>query len=1532
MAILFSQPKLKSSQDTRTLDKPTHRQAETSDFEQQQLLIAEALANVSALVTSGLGLDQTLDTILTYLQGVVPFDSATVHLLENGNLRVLSSRGFTEDSNPRLQGNQSDDGIFQAISETRQSLVLDDAGADSRFRTRKDGKPFRGWMGLPLIVRDHVVGYVSLNSLQAGAYDQELARLAQVFANQISIAIENSRLFEAEQVARERALALQDAARLLNLSLTTEEILRGVLTQISRAVEFDTGNIMLLDENQLHIRVCLGYENHLPNGNQDMVRYEIDSTWAAAEVIRLSQPVSLTNVSQNSLWKPVSGLEFINSWLGMPILSREEPIGIINLERTTDRPFSEDEIALVQTFALQSATAIQNARLYEAAGQRAAELEALRQASLKLTSRLDLPEVLDTILESVLHLLPGSNNSHVFLYDAGSDQMTFGAALWADGHRGEPFALPRPHGLTYTVARLGEAVVVQNMRQHPLFEDTPPDWKGAIVGLPLKIQERVVGVMNVSYLSPRRFFERELRLLRLLGDQAAIAIENARLFEQLNAEQRHLGLLYEMSGQLAASLVPDEILTQSIYLITQALDGLLAQAHVYIPDEDRLELRAIYGRLNISVQEINERVDMRLGTGLIGWVAQQQTAVNVPDVLEDERWLFVPGVDEDVRSVICAPVMVRERLLGILSVFHTQKAAFSNDHLDLLQAISQQVGLALTNAMRYAQVERRLMEITLIQSLAETFNQRLELQELLDVVVYQLGERLGYPHVEILLVEAECLVVKSFYGVRPASLETPLTKGIVGRVARSGELALVRDVHLDPDYEECLSQTISELVVPIYVDRVVVGVINIETHRRGQLTGQDRDLVQVLAGQVAIALENAVLYDRVRRHAEDLEKIVVQRTAELAELYELSQKIGYTLSYQEMIRLLISHLRKALNCELVVGGLITDHVKVIYIESARLLAPSAMQILQRFWLSALAIGGITIAPGEEPLVEVVPADPFHVGEDPIEEVGSLLQAPVMVGDRIVGFLIAGSQDVMAFGDDQERILDTFAGQTAAASQRLATMLAAEQKRLADLMEHLPVGVLLLDDDYHLLLANPLGNEIVELLNEDQPEGPLVRLGLQRVEDLIARSSHQIPVTIALDAAPRRIFEAQARPVGMEGRRWVITLREVTQEREYETRIQMQERLATVGQLAAGIAHDFNNIMAAILVYADLLIGDPGLPPVSRERLEIIQQQVERAASLIRQILDFSRRSVMEQSAMDLLPFIKELDKMLRRVMPETIQLELSFKPGNYLVNADPTRLQQALMNLAVNARDALPNGGSLRFVLSKFQLKPDEPAPFKDMPAGEWVCLKIEDDGVGIPPEYLPHMFEPFFTTKPVGQGTGLGLAQVYGIIKQHDGYIDVKSQIGQGTSFLIYLPTLSSPNSHELKTDPPLAFDGGGQKVLVVEDDPATREALQALLEAHSYTVVAASNGVKAVELLEQESDQVVLLVSDVVMPQMGGVALFRIVQQRWPSIKMLFVTGHPLEGENHSLLEAGHVSWLQKPFSVQEFRQAVFALVQGQ
>jgi PAS domain S-box-containing protein len=372
--------------------------------------------------------------------------------------------------------------------------------------------------------------------------------------------------------------------------------------------------------------------------------------------------------------------------------------------------------------------------------------------------------------------------------------------------------------------------------------------------------------------------------------------------------------------------------------------------------------------------------------------------------------------------------------------------------------------------------------------------------------------------------------------------------------------------------------------------------------------------------------------------------------------------------------------------------------------------------------------------------------------------------------------------------------------------------------------------------------------------------------------------------------------------------------------------QEQERLAAIGQLTAGIAHDFNNILTSIIGFAELAGDRPDVPETTQQDLERITQQGRRAARLIRQILDFSRQSVTEKRAIELIPFLNDVLKLLERTIPEDIRLILEIEPGEYTFYADPAQLQRALTNLAINARDAMPGGGVLKFRLSPLTLRPGDTPPYANMPAGDWIALSISDNGLGIPPELQPHLFEPFFTTKAAGQGTGLGLAHVYGIVKQHGGEIGVQSEPGQGATFTLYLPAWSSSPKMLPQADQTETPQGRGEVILLVEDNPSVLEVVKGMLERLNYQVLTATNGQQALEVYHQYEQHVALILTDVTMPELGGVALAHMLHQKHPTLKIVAMTGYPLDAHAKNSLAQSTVTWLQKPLNLHLLAQTIY------
>lgn len=540
---------------------------------------------------------------------------------------------------------------------------------------------------------------------------------------------------------------------------------------------------------------------------------------------------------------------------------------------------------------------------------------------------------------------------------------------------------------------------------------------------------------------------------------------------------------------------------------------------------------------------------------------------------------------------------------------------------------------------------------------------------------------------------------------------------------------------------------------------------------------------------------------------------------------------------------------------------------------------------------------------------------------------SYLCVPILQQDRVLGLLRLDGDQPGEFSQDDAGRLQTLANTVAISLTNARRIQETRQKarQVERILNTVQDGIVLLDEDGRVELANPAAQTYLSLLTNTTAGDPIKSLAGKPIRTVLHPPPegalwHELTL-----AHPQKIFEVASNPFDTEHGGWVLVLRDMTEARKQQQYSQAQERLAMIGQMAAGIAHDFNNIMTIIILYTQMGLKTDDLPENGRQRLGTVLAQSKLAANLISQILDFSRQSEMQRRPVQMLPFMKELSKLLRRTLPENIDLRFNFDEGNYIVNADLTRLQQMVMNLVVNARDAMPDGGPLHLELSQFEIAAGDPIPLPDMETGSWIKLQIIDEGSGIPPENLSRIFEPLFTTKERGKGTGLGLAQVYGIVKQHHGFIDVVSEVGQGATFTIFLPAQESSVISLAETSGLLLSGGGGEQILVVEDDQITREAICAVLETYNYRTTEAANAEEAVRLFEFYGEEVALVLSDMVMPGMNADELLRQLQAKRPEMKMIVITGYPFSETDKTALSEGIVAWIPKPFEVEVLVAAI-------
>lgn len=438
---------------------------------------------------------------------------------------------------------------------------------------------------------------------------------------------------------------------------------------------------------------------------------------------------------------------------------------------------------------------------------------------------------------------------------------------------------------------------------------------------------------------------------------------------------------------------------------------------------------------------------------------------------------------------------------------------------------------------------------------------------------------------------------------------------------------------------------------------------------------------------------------------------------------------------------------------------------------------------------------------------------------------------------------------------------------------------------------------------------PIANPALRVLREGIP----IKLATQTI--LLARDGRGVPIDDS--AAP--ILDDHGNCTGV-----VLVFRDITERQQAEAKVRASEervrqahKMEAIGQLAAGIAHDFNNLLTVINGYSSMLNATREPPNNWQKYVQRILTAGKRAEALTRQLLAFSRRQMLQPRILNLNQTVLDMEQMLGRLLGEHIEIITKLEPTLALVRADPGQIEQVILNLAVNARDAMPAGGTITIQTTNFKVTPEGANLFPELAPGLYTCLTVQDTGIGMNEQVKSHIFEPFFTTKERDKGTGLGLATVYGIIKQSDGHITAQSEVGQGATFSIYLPAVQDQLllTEQVAHLPDLPR--GAETILLVEDEDAVREFAGEVLEVCGYTVLKAHNGVEALDLSRAYAEKLHLLLTDIVMPQMGGWELAERFASHQPMTKILYMSGYTDSSQLNKQIKSGAIHFLVKPFT---------------
>jgi len=686
------------------------------------------------------------------------------------------------------------------------------------------------------------------------------------------------------------------------------------------------------------------------------------------------------------------------------------------------------------------------------------------------------------------------------------------------------------------------------------------------------------------------------------------------------------------------------------------------------------------------------------------------------------------------------------------------------------------------------------------------------------------------------------------------------------------------------------------------------------------------DVLKEVTPFLSSVVENFILFEDLQEYNKNLEKIVAEKTYHLQVLYELSQKIGFELSYGGLFRIVLQYLHKIIDYDIAVSVLWVEPLVEIIVKTRLPLDKEERKRLKDYIIKNSRIGKLKKRMRHKLEMKFIKTHDYS-GNNPHPALpfGSCFTLPLKIKNKVIGEIGVYAIRETRFTVEQKKLVETIVNQGAEAIQKLKIVIDTQMVQLRSLLEGLKEGILLLDEEEEIKYVNSSAKEFSNIIIMEDER--VTHIGenktayyLNQLKDFDSLKEWEIDV----DSPERHLLLTGMKILIGDKTLFIITLRDITNIKITERIIERQQRLSLIGQLVSGIAHDFNNLLTAIIGYSEYALSDIKDRNLSEEALKIILDQGKKASKLVSQLLSFSRKSVAKKELVNLEELISGIEKMGKRILPENIEFNVSLKKGLPNIVGDSALLETVIMNLVVNARDAMTKGGIITLIVDSCRIE-NEKIRIPNVTPGEYIKISIEDNGSGMDNKILERVFEPFFTTKPPGMGTGLGLFQVYGIVKAHNGYIYVNSVKGMGTSVFVYLPIPEKGEKIKIEEKMEKMPLGKGEWILVVEDNPSVMNSLFLTLKSLHYNVLKATNGIDAFNIFRENRDKIDLVLSDFVMPKMGGKDLFFKLKEEKKDIKVICMSGYGVEKELEELKKQGLGGFVQKPFTKKELAQKI-------
>lgn len=1350
---------------------------------------------------SSLDSDQVFGRLAQWIVTAVEATSARVYVwdLQTNVGRLLAqyvgARASASERQSRVGVEQDLGGLsilVTAMKERRWTVyetTTDHDAIDAALREVLRAGAVHSALYLPLVVRERLIGYVEIwETGRIRSWTPDEAHVCQTIANVAASAIDNARLFEVERQRRKVAETVRELAAVISSSLEPQAILESLLDRAAELIPYDSAAVFIAPgklsatgaelSGQLRIAVSRGMP---PEAH--------DSPPGLAEEVLRTRRVSICADARAGVERgtahgpsalPPSGvagqaLDHVRGWLGAPLVVKGSAIGVLTFDSRTPARYRREHAEIAETIANHAAVAIENAQLYQEARQRVAELETLQAVSLEMIQSLDARRVSQTIADGALRLL-AATVVHLFSFDAETDTVELLAFSTAPGFEEIGRPTPRREGMTMRIAHSGQAVVVNDPQNDPAFATitraTAEQGAQALVGLPIKVREKVLGVMNVLFHAPHIVVDNEVRILGLLADQAATALENARLFEGEQKRRVAADVLREISGVLTSTLNLGELCERLFDQIARVIP--YTSATVTLVEASR-HLRIIAGR---GFQQPAQIIGRTLALGdasLSGRTIDAREPLVVEDVQQLGNGEVLPGM-ERVHGWMGAPLIARDRVIGTLSVDHEQAGIYRREQADLLGVIANQAAAAITNARLYEQALERERFASALGRTSLAIMSSLELDEVLEQICRESAGAFNVDSGLVWLAEGDDLVGFAGYG--------PAREGFVGVHVGLGDASILgarvlverRGEYIN--YAETDPRASRELVhrmglksllgVPMVQDDAPIGTLVVgDSVRPDPFSVADIERAQVLASHAVIAIENARLFQAEQR-----------RARQLALVHRVGLDITSILDLDQLAQTVVEEIR---------GAFGYYHVSVVTIHGGELVWRAGAGGDVEGWTPAgmrrpvgVGIIGAVAVTGERLVTPDVRRDPRYVPVPEVQRTLSKVALPLKAKGSIVGVLNVESDHADAFGDEDLAVLTALASQlgvtveNAMYATSLETRVAErtaeirrEQERTFTILNSVADAVLVTDLAGAIVLTNPVADA---LLREDQEAEPPDRLRTWLRELSPASGSPKIDAGgRTLQAAVAYIREDERR-VGH-----VIVLRDIT-------RMEEVDRLKT--QFVTTVSHELRTPLTNIKLYLGLF--QKGKPEKREQYLVTLQDEVNRLERLIMDLLDLARlerdRQTATRKVIDLAEVLQHVVSTLEpQAEAKRQSLHLRLTEQALHVPADRNQMIQVFVNLCANAINYTPPDGRVELEASSM---------LRD--GRNWAVVSVSDNGIGIPEEDRERVFDRFYRGQAEYfevRGTGLGLSIVKEIVVQHSGQIELESRVGLGSTFTVWLP-----------------------------------------------------------------------------------------------------------------------------------------------